>query len=501
VSSSAVTLESTGASNRTRILSRIASFPVVLACMLLPLIVFTLRSRFSDPDMWWQLKMGQIIWTTHHIPTIDLFSYTTNHHSWIPHEWLSQLTIYLAYRAGGYSGLMLWLCTFSGALLIAGYVLCSMYSGNSKVAFLGVLVIWLFATAGFAIRPQMIGYFLLVVEMIVLYLGRFRDPRWFWVLPPLFALWVNCHGSFFVGMVIAVVSYALSFVAFRAGSLISVKWDSRRRKYLAWSIAFSAIALFANPTGKSQIFYPIDTMLRQPIQKDQVQEWLPLQITDSREVFLLALLLCILLLVLIRRSEMHFDELTLLTLGTWLAMRHQRMLFVFGILCAPIFCRMLSDLWENYEAERDRPLLNAAFIGSCVLVTIWAFPSHRVLARQVEAANPVKAVNFLKEHHVSGRMLNEYLYGGYLIWAAPEYPVFIDGRGDVYEWTGVLADYGRWATLQENPNALLQKYKVDFCLLSRNSPMAFVLPLGGWKIAYSDPQAIVLVRTQSQTHP
>ncbi len=469
--------------------------------MLLPLIVFTLRSRFSDPDMWWQLKMGQIIWTTHHIPTVDIFSYTANHRTWIPHEWLSQLTIYAAYWAGGYSGLMLWLCVLSGALLIAGYVLCSMYSGNSKVAFLGALVIWLFATVGFAIRPQMIGYLLLVVEMIVLYLGRSRDPRWFWILPPLFALWVNCHGSFFVGMVIAAVTYAISFVGLRARSLISEKWDPTRRKYFAWSLAVSVVALFANPVGRSQILYPIDTMVRQPV-LDYVQEWLPLQITDPREVILLALLLCILLLVLIRRSEIHLQELTLLTLGTWLAMRHQRMLFVFGILCAPTLCRMLSDLWENYEAERDRPLLNAAFIVSCVLVASWAFPSHRVLVRQVEAANPVKAVNFLKEHHVSGRMLNEYVFGGYLIWAAPEYPVFIDGRADVYEWAGVLPDFTRWATLQEDPNILLEKYKVDFCLISRKSPMVFVLPLvSGWKVAYSDPQAIVFVRTQSQTRP
>jgi hypothetical protein len=162
---------------------------------------------------------------------------------------------------------------------------------------------------------------------------------------------------------------------------------------------------------------------------------------------------------------------------------------------------MLSGLWENYDAAHDRPLLNSVFIVLSLLVAIWAFPSRRALAQQVEAANPVKAVNFLREqHHLSGRMLNEYVYGGYLIWAAPEYPVFVDGRADVYEWTGVLPDYTRWATLQEDPNALLDKYKVDFCLLSKNSPMAHVLPfLPGWKVAYSDTQAIIFVRRQS--HP
>src|SRR3979490_1429822 len=122
-------------STNIHLLRRIFSFPVMLAGLLSVLAVLTVRQRFDDPDMWWHLKTGEVIWTTHTIPTTDLFSYTTNHHAWIPHEWLSQVLIYGAYRFGGYSGLMLWLCFFTTALLIGGYILCSLYSGNSKTAF------------------------------------------------------------------------------------------------------------------------------------------------------------------------------------------------------------------------------------------------------------------------------------------------------------------------------------------------------------------------------
>ena len=79
------------------VLRRIFSFPVMLAGLLAMLAVLTVRQRFNDPDMWWHLKTGEVIWTTHTIPTTDLFSYTTNHHGWIPHEWLSQVLIYGAY--------------------------------------------------------------------------------------------------------------------------------------------------------------------------------------------------------------------------------------------------------------------------------------------------------------------------------------------------------------------------------------------------------------------
>src|SRR5215510_4162466 len=78
---------------------KIFSFPVMLAMVLAALAVLTVRSRFNDPDLWWHLKTGEIIWNTHTIPSTDLFSFTTNHHSWIAHEWLSQLTIFGAYHA------------------------------------------------------------------------------------------------------------------------------------------------------------------------------------------------------------------------------------------------------------------------------------------------------------------------------------------------------------------------------------------------------------------
>jgi hypothetical protein len=118
------------------------------------------------------------------------------------------------------------------------------------------------------------------------------------------------------------------------------------------------------------------------------------------------------------------------------------------------------------------------------------------IAKQIDEGNPVKAVEFIKTHHLSGNMLNAYVYGGYLIWAMPEKPVFFDGRGDLFEWSGVLGEFSKWTTLQSNPNELLDKYGVDFCLLNIDSPMARVLPLlPGWKIIYSDNASIIVARS------
>jgi hypothetical protein len=104
----------------------------------------------------------------------------------------------------------------------------------------------------------------------------------------------------------------------------------------------------------------------------------------------------------------------------------------------------------------------------------------------------------METHRLSGPMLNEYVYGGYLISSAPNYPVFIDGRGDIFEWSGIFSEFAEWATLQNDPNKLLDKYGINFCLLSRNSPMAHVLSLlRNWKVSYSDNVAVIFMRVSS----
>lgn len=474
---------------------RVFSFPAALAGLLIVLAVFTMRSRFVDPDMWWHLKTGEVIWTAHTIPTTDTFSYTTNHHAYIPHEWLSQVLIYAAYRLGGYSGLMLWLCFFTSAIVVAGYCLCALYSGNAKVGFLGALTIWFFATIGFAVRPQMVGYLLLIVELLLLHFGKTRNPRWFLALPPLFALWVNCHGSFILGIGVAAILLFSSWFNFQYGLLVATPWDARHRKLLSLALALSIPALFLNPVGIKLIAYPIRAMFVPSIGIAAVSEWQPLQMGDVRGLALIAIVASIFLVVILRKSQLFWHELLLLALATWMAVNHRRLLFVFGILVAPILSRLLADSWDRYDPRQDRPAASATLLACSLIVAFLAFPNRQDLAAQVEHDSPVQAVRFIRSHHLPGPMLNQWVDGGYLIWALPEYPDFIDGRGDVFEWTGVLAEFGNWATLQSPPTALLDKYRINFCLLDRKSPMAYVMPLlPGWKSVYSDTAYVVFAR-------
>ena len=91
-------------------------------------------------------------------------------------------------------------------------------------------------------------------------------------------------------------------------------------------------------------------------------------------------------------------------------------------------------------------------------------------------------------------MMNDYDFGGYLIWAAPERKVFIDGRSDMYEPAGVMAEYTDWIDLHDSRN-ILDKYKVSYCLLARKARItAAMVKMPGWKQLYADNKAVVLAR-------
>jgi len=160
----------------------------------------------------------------------------------------------------------------------------------------------------------------------------------------------------------------------------------------ALALALSIAALFINPIGMKQILYPVDAMLHLPLNLNHVDEWRPLQLTDGRGITFLAVVGCIFLLLLLRQSELFLHELLLLSLAIWLAAGHQRMLFPFGILVAPILSRLLSSTWERYNAMQDRPWPNALLMAISLLIAFWGFPNRQDLAKQVVQRSSVKAV-------------------------------------------------------------------------------------------------------------
>ena len=475
-----------------RLLGRIFSFRAMLAWGLAAVAVLTVSHRFNDPDVWFHLKLGEIVWNTGSVPSADAFSYTAYGHPWIAHEWLAQLSVYAAYHFGGYAGLMLWLAGLTATLLVLVYVLCYRYSGSALAAFMGGLCAWFFATVGLAVRPLLLGHVFFVVELLVLESAT-RDRRRLWFLPPLFAVWVNCHGSYFFGLGILGAYWVCTFLNGRWGLVTAEAWDRKARKFLTVILVLCGVALCCNPVGVRLLTYPLNTLFQQPVDLNAVQEWMAPDLRSGRALAMIAAAAGVLLLGILRRTELKLQELLFLAMAFGLATQHVRMLFLFGIVVSPILCRLIAPLIGR-DGNREHPIANAVLMGMMAVAMAAAVPNTQGLQQQVRQCNPAAAADYIRRAGLRGPMLNEYVFGGYLIWALPEHKVFIDGRGDVYDWTGVFAQYGRWATLAEDPRELLDRYGVQFCLLRADSAKARVASLLGWKTVYADEIATVLVR-------
>jgi hypothetical protein len=345
------------------------------------------------------------------------------------------------------------------------------------------------------VRPHLIGHLLLICELVILQLARNRDSRWYYALPLLFGLWINLHSSFAVGIVVLAVAFACSFLNSATGLIVSQHVDRLVRMRMGISLALSGVALFANPIGPRLIWYPFDVLMNQPLNVASVSEWQPAPFSDVRAWALITAAGLTLLIPLVRKVGLRVEELVLILIGFGLAIQHERMLFLFGILTMPILCRLLRDTWDGYEPARDHGAVNGILLAIAVFAVVCGFPDARSLAAQVEQRAPARAVDFLARSRLSGPVLNEYTYGGYLIWAAPQQKVFIDGRADVYEPAGVLAEYGRWATVQEDPRLLLDKYRIRLCVVPKSHPISRVMALlEGWKTVYTDEASVVFAR-------
>jgi hypothetical protein len=107
---------------------------------------------------------------------------------------------------------------------------------------------------------------------------------------------------------------------------------------------------------------------------------------------------------------------------------------------------------------------------------------------------PIKAVEWIKVNQPHGNMFNSYNWGGYLDWHLPEYPVFVDGRTDLYD-DQVLNEYLEVTHGNQGWNQILDKYGVNFVFIESESLLSKILSTSkSWELVYQDNLAVVYMR-------
>ncbi len=475
---------------------KIISFPAVLGLSLIGGMFVPLRSFFVDPDVWWHIKVGATLLSTHRFPTTDPYSFTAPGSPWIAYEWLGEVLLAAVHRTWGLRGLVALDFVIASAILLSLYALATLRCGNSKAGFVTCVVLVPLAYLSCSLRPQMLGYLFLVLTLIVLERFRQGHAGGLWLLPPLFLVWVNTHGSFVLGLFALGVYWASGLVDIHWGDLASRLWTPGERLRLELVALLSLIALTLTPYGTEVCLYPLNMAFSQPINVGNIQEWQPMMFGEFFGKLFLALLLGFVLAQVTLRPTWRLEEFVLFLAGVAAACLHVRFILILVPFSTPLFAVILARGIPPYEPAKDKPALNAILMAVVVAGIVWFFPSRARLESIMEEKWPVRAVAYLKQHPAPRPMYNTYGYGGYLIWQLDgQNKVFIDGRADIYERVGVLADYLSISRLGLAAPFLLNAYGIQSCLIDHDEALRTLLEASpGWQRVYSDKVSVLFVR-------
>lgn len=456
---------------------------VFVLFVFLVVVGYFVASNSIDPDFGWHLKSGQLI-LEKGVPKTDWYSYTMPNFPWINHEWLADVFIYKIYSFFGYQFLMsIFLAIFSLAFII-------LIKKKLILCFLFPVVLGYLASLGFlGIRPQFIT--VLFTAIILTILDKFFDnfkTKLIYFLPILFLVWANLHSGFIIGLLLIFLYLLLE--TFRKTKLfnkiISLKFlsgqnlektSNKKIKILAIIFIVSVVFTFINPYGVrpyGQIF----SVLGDSFLKSHIIEWMPLFTTSDiwHSIFIILYIGFFVGLLLVFYRKIYFDKLIISLLFLYFAVSSQRNLLIFIILTVSIFAELLFYFKESVDKDKIKSILNGyrkwIFVFICLgllCLGIYPFIRDNIKAKD-NNSYPEKAVEFLKTLPFSENLLNNYGWGGYLIWNLPERKVFIDGRMPSWRENGqfVFGDYIKLMQTEGDTEQLLLKYNIKIVLLNKN---------------------------------
>ncbi len=474
------------------LLSRLFSFPVMCMFLLGAVIFAFCVKQFAEPDIWWHLRDAAYLWQHHVFPSVDTYSFGAAGSPWLNHEWLSEIPFFMAFRTMGLPGILL--VYFVLLLLIyAGVYHRSCTAGaDCKTAAVTTLLAIFLGVVSIGPRVLLFGWLCMVCLLIVL--DRFeRTGKGLWILPPLFALWINLHGSWVFGLVVLALTIAAGLVEGEWGLVVSRRWSPGELRALLLASVTSVAALFINPFGYRLVMYPFNFLFHQQSNVQYVEEWQSVDLSTGNGKVALLVIFGLLAAALFSKRQWKLEDVLLTVFALWAGLAHARFLFFIGLTVVPILAPHLQ-LFPPYERELDKPWLNAAIMAAVIAGIVVFYPSGAKLQQKVDEVFPTSAIRFLQSRHDQGRIFNQYLWGGYMEWTAPELQTFIDGRADIFVYNGTLDDHRR-ATTIDAPLEVMNKYKIDYALLQPDRPLTYLIGhSAGWRPIYKDKVAVVFER-------
>lgn len=458
--------------------------------------ILSMRSP-NDPDMWWHLSAGRAMWERREILLQDVFSFTRAGAAWTNAFWLTDLGMYFLQNKFGFWALTLTASALAALTIYLVYEQLQgpalMRMGISLLAMLAALPVW-------TTRPQLVSYFL--IALLDFYLSKQNNGAWkFPLLPLFFALWANLHGGFIWGFLLLLAFLAAKtiealFESSPAGRLIGIK----SLGYFSGMILLSGLAVGINPNGFALWglpFHTVDISL-------QIKEWLS---PDFHTLFphpMLWLLFSLVAALGLSDKKIGAYDLFKIVGFAYLTFFSQRNMAPFAILAAPVLGRHANNVWEQLKTgyfdispRNTKPLPHFwAGIMTAVMLTMFAAAGmfnalSLATPARIQQGYPASAVKWMKENQPQGRMFNSYNWGGYLTWNLPEYPVFIDGRADLYG-SAILHEWMDVINAKDDFMDVLNKWNISLVLVEPNAGIVNELKRQNWSVVFEDQTAVIL---------
>jgi hypothetical protein len=429
-------------------------------------------------DTFWHWAMGNWMLDHHRVMTHDIYSYTVHGHSWITPEWGYGVLLAETVRLIG--PVAFW-------LLSAGLASLTVLAVAGRSRLVGAGWTWtglLCVETGVALtlslddRPQMVSYFFLALLLLLLSLAR-RQRRWLYVIPVLFVLWANMHGSFPLGLGILALEVMAAVMTIRVGR-VTVP-DPLPARAAGGTLVASAVATLINPFGPRVYGSALGVTFNSSI-RQLIEEW------QSPDFHNLAILAVVVLPLIITVAYLAFSQADLPGIEFVLAA-----FLLVSTLQAVRFVPYFAIAWCALAA-RCSPLKQERIRSTLLVWPLMAVLGLSLIqgpfwpAGTPAASVPVKAVHYLE--HRPGRVFSTYLWNDYLDYVG--IPVFVDGRTELYTSGPVLRQYLAVNDLSSPPDPILRSYDVRYVLWPTSSGLSYYLSEDkNWRVVWKSKQATV----------
>jgi hypothetical protein len=480
--------------------NRVLSFPSAILAILAGKVFWTCRERMVDTDLGWHLRNGEYLLKNGRWPDFDSYSFTAAGVRWVDHSWVPEIVYYLSHHWLGLSGIFVVFTATIAALLLSVFFLSLARAEDPLGAAVATILGGLLAMVGFTPRAQNFGWlcFMGVFAILLRYHEKRQAPLW--LIPLLFAFWINCHASWPFGLAVFLIIFGSGFIRHDIGNIGTSPWSSAEAKKLWATLMVSFAALFLNPFGWRLVRYPIDMAFHQQMNVGLGAEWASVDFNDFRGGCVLVLLAALFVTALLQHRRWQIADVLLTAFALFCGLKHIRFLMLTGIVLPPILASQLGRL-STYDSAHERRALNGIIIALVVALVIVKFPSNRDLEAQLGVSFPAAAVSYLNAHPEPGNVFNQYEWGGYLEWKLPQAKIFIDSRTDIFEYRGVLRDYVE-ITMLRQPQQLLDRYQVGYILFAADSPLSLFLSRSPqWECVFHDGQAVIYRRSSAKAAP